>query len=118
MQDDVLYGPQASTKLSWNQFNQFPHDTFTWRGIDGSEVLAHFVTTPEKDDGSWHYTYNGLMTPFDVKGLWDNYRQKGINDEVLMLYGWATAVVARPKKCWNRRRCCVICRAFRAWSLA
>lgn len=83
-----MYGPQASTKLSWNQFNPFPHDTFTWRGIDGSEVLAHFVTTPEKDDGSWHYTYNGLMTPFDVKGLWDNYRQKGINDEVLMLYGW------------------------------
>ncbi len=77
-----------TTKLSWNQFNHFPYDTFTWRGIDGSEVLAHFVTTPEKDDGSWHYTYNGLMTPFDVKGLWDNYRQKRINDEVLMIYGW------------------------------
>ncbi len=77
-----------STKLSWNQFNRFPHDTFTWRGIDGSEVLAHFVTTPEKGDGSWHYTYNGLLTPFDVKGLWDNYRQKHINDDLLMIFGW------------------------------
>ncbi len=29
-------------KISWNQFNKFPHHTFVWRGIDGSEVLAHF----------------------------------------------------------------------------
>jgi alpha-mannosidase len=78
----------VTTKLSWNQFNRFPHDTFTWRGIDGSEVLAHFVTTPEKGDGSWHSTYNGLLTPFDVKGLWDNYKQKHVNDELLMIYGW------------------------------
>lgn len=29
-------------KLSWNRFNRPEHDTFTWQGIDGSEVLAHF----------------------------------------------------------------------------
>ena len=29
-------------KLSWNRFNQPPHHTFTWQGIDGTEVLAHF----------------------------------------------------------------------------
>ena len=29
-------------KLSWNRFNPPPHHTFTWQGIDGSEVLAHF----------------------------------------------------------------------------
>jgi len=23
-------------KLSWNQFNKFPHNTFLWEGIDGS----------------------------------------------------------------------------------
>lgn len=28
-------------KLSWNKFNEFPHTTFIWKGIDGSEVLAH-----------------------------------------------------------------------------
>lgn len=31
-----------TTKLSWNDTNAFPYDTFTWRGIDGSEVLTHF----------------------------------------------------------------------------
>ncbi len=31
-----------TTKLAWNENNQFPHDTFIWRGIDGSEVLTHF----------------------------------------------------------------------------
>ncbi len=31
-----------TTKLSWNDTNQFPYDTFYWRGIDGSRVLVHF----------------------------------------------------------------------------
>lgn len=29
-------------KLSWNRFNTPEHHTFTWEGIDGSRVLAHF----------------------------------------------------------------------------
>ncbi|XP_062819613.1 alpha-mannosidase 2C1 isoform X1 [Anolis carolinensis] len=29
-------------KLSWNLVNTFPHNTFLWEGIDGSQVLAHF----------------------------------------------------------------------------
>ena len=77
-----------TTKLSWNQFNQMPYDTFRWRGIDGSEVLTHFVTTPEAGDGSWHHTYNGQLTPFDVKGVWQNYQQKDLNDELMVIYGW------------------------------
>jgi alpha-mannosidase len=31
-----------TTKLSWNDTNTFPYDTFTWKGIDGSDVLVHF----------------------------------------------------------------------------
>ena len=31
-------------KISWNQFNRFPHHTFLWEGIDGSEVFTHFLT--------------------------------------------------------------------------
>ena len=34
-----------TTKLAWNQINKIPNDTFVWRGIDGSEVLAHLITT-------------------------------------------------------------------------
>ncbi|XP_058011901.1 alpha-mannosidase 2C1 isoform X1 [Ahaetulla prasina] len=29
-------------KLSWNLVNTFPHSTFFWEGIDGSQVLVHF----------------------------------------------------------------------------
>ena len=35
-----------TTKLSWSETNRIPADTFHWRGIDGSTVLAHFITTP------------------------------------------------------------------------
>ncbi len=34
-----------TTKLSWNEANTFPHDSFIWKGIDGSEVLTHFNIT-------------------------------------------------------------------------
>jgi alpha-mannosidase len=78
-----------TTKISWSQFNRFPQDTFLWRGIDGSEVLTHFVTAPD-----WHgglqqqlYTYNGKLTASEVRDGWDEYRQKGINGELLTLFG-------------------------------
>jgi alpha-mannosidase len=39
---DVTYF--MTQKISWNQFNKFPHHTFMWEGIDGSEVFTHFLT--------------------------------------------------------------------------
>ncbi len=39
-----------TNKLSWNDTNEFPHVTFLWRGLDGSEVLAH--CTPGGDYNS------------------------------------------------------------------
>ncbi|MBB6729545.1 alpha-mannosidase [Cohnella zeiphila] len=33
-----------TTKLSWNDTNLFPLDTFRWRGMDGTTVLTHFNT--------------------------------------------------------------------------
>ncbi len=79
-----------TTKLSWNDTNRMPADTFRWRGIDGSTVLAHFITTPaahaappiDKTD-----TYNGTLDVSSVLGSWRRYRQKGINNEVLLAYG-------------------------------
>ncbi len=31
-----------TTKISWNDNNKFPFESFVWRGIDKSEVLTHF----------------------------------------------------------------------------
>ncbi|MFB9331145.1 alpha-mannosidase [Paenibacillus aurantiacus] len=79
-----------TTKISWNQYNRMPFDTFRWRGIDGSEVLTHFITTPEpwSEPGSWFYTYNGKIIPKTVKGIWDAYRDKEMNQELLLSYGY------------------------------
>lgn len=65
-------------KLSWNQFNDFPHHTFNWTGIDGSEVLVHFP--PEN-------TYNSqLNTQYLVPGR-DNFKEKDFLDEFICLFG-------------------------------
>ena len=75
-----------TTKISWSQFNRFPYDTFRWRGLDGTEVLTHFVTTPDIDER--FATYNGKVSPHAIKGVWDGYQQKDVNDELINLYGW------------------------------
>lgn len=81
-----------TTKISWNQYNRFPHDTFRWRGIDGSEVLAHFITTPsprgwDRDD-RFMATYNGEITAGTVLGSWRKYQDKGLNQNLLLAFGY------------------------------
>lgn len=76
-----------TSKISWNQYNRFPYDTFIWRGVDGTELLTHFITTPEDDSGRT-YTYNGVIEPKSIKGTWDAYKQKNVNDELLVAFGW------------------------------
>ncbi|MGT2715656.1 alpha-mannosidase [Streptococcus respiraculi] len=82
-----------TTKISWNQFNRMPHDTFVWRGLDGSEVLTHFITTPEPGEeneweSNWYYTYNGELEPETVLGVYKAYRDKNINQDLLISYGF------------------------------
>ena len=85
-----------TTKISWNEFNKMPCDTFYWEGIDGTKVLTHFI--PSRDYGAGaveggtkteHFTtYNAMLNPSMVKGSWQRYSQKYLNDEVLMSYGY------------------------------
>ncbi|MBR2950638.1 MAG: alpha-mannosidase [Lachnospiraceae bacterium] len=79
-----------TTKISWNQFNRMPSSTFKWKGIDGSEVLAHFITTPNvgQSPDTWGATYNGQLLPETVKGVWDKYEDKEINQDLLISYGF------------------------------
>ena len=65
-------------KLSWNQVNHFPHHSFHWVGIDGTEVLAHML--PEE-------TYNSPALPRGVVKIEKNYAEKGVSDQALMLFG-------------------------------
>lgn len=76
-----------TTKLGWNEYNSLPTDTFTWRGIDGSEVLTHIITTPDDIDQPG-FTYNSQMTAEAIMGTWNNYHEKGINQDLLFAYGY------------------------------
>jgi alpha-mannosidase len=85
-----------TTKISWNEFNKMPYDTFEWEGIDGTRILTHF--SPSRDyhkvaeEGGTeteHFTtYNAYINPSQVKGAWARYSQKYLNDEVLMSFGY------------------------------
>lgn len=96
-----------TTKISWNQYNRMPHDTFYWKGIDGSCVLTHFITTPTLDSqpGSWFYTYNGQLLPKMVQGIWKAYSEKDMNQDLLISYGYGDGGggVNRDNLEWRRR---------------
>ena len=78
-----------STKISWNEYDKLPYDTFLWRGIDGSEVLTHFISTMDtvKEEKDWITTYNGDLNPSQVIGCWQRYQQKDLNRDVLFAFG-------------------------------
>lgn len=65
-------------KLSWNRYNKFPHNSFIWEGIDGSQVVSHF---PPED------TYNATMVPEELHRHETNNREAGIIDEAISLFG-------------------------------
>lgn len=85
----------VTSKISWSEFNQIPFDTFMWKGIDGSEILTHFITTQDFSRDQYQSveqkrqtTYVGDITPSHVKGCWMRYQQKYMNDEVLLSFGY------------------------------
>lgn len=75
-----------TTKISWNQFNKLPYDTFTWKGIDGTEMLTYFITNTNTPQHNFT-TYNGNTDPASVLGTWKRYQQKDINQDVLIAFG-------------------------------
>ena len=79
-----------TTKISWNEYNKMPYDTFKWVGLDGSEVITHFITTKgfKSVSTSFNTTYNGYINASEVMGSWERYQQKDINNEVLISFGY------------------------------
>lgn len=65
-------------KLSWYEYNQFPHHTFNWQGIDGTKILTHMP--PEG-------TYNSAANPEAIKKAEAKFLDKGVSDRCLMLFG-------------------------------
>jgi alpha-mannosidase len=66
-------------KISWSQFTVFPHHTFMWEGIDGSQVLSHFLPTND---------YNAKLRGSEVITAARRYKQKDRSPIQATLYGW------------------------------
>jgi alpha-mannosidase len=73
-------------KLSWSQTNRIPHDTFRWRGPDGSDVLAHFLCTPSEWPAE-HTTYSGTLLPSIARGAWRRFQDRLLQKELLVAFG-------------------------------
>lgn len=78
----------VSTKIGWSDTDKFPYDTFIWRGIDGSEVLAHFISTQNYGSSSFNVTYNGLQNASQIAGTWKRFQDKDVSFDVLTCYGY------------------------------
>jgi alpha-mannosidase len=66
-------------KISWSQFNKFPHHTFWWEGIDGTRIFTHF---PPVD------TYNASFTGEEMAHAVRNFQDKGSATRSLVPFGW------------------------------
>lgn len=69
----------ATAKIYWNYNggDPFPHTVFTWKGIDGSEVLVHLCNN-----------YNSQIRPGEVVGRWKELRNKDGVYGRLFPFGW------------------------------
>lgn len=79
----------VTSKISWNDTNVMPVDTFIWEGIDGSEIFTNFITTQEHSVPPKNYTtYVGFLNPSQIKGSWTRYSQKNYSNRVLTTFGY------------------------------
>ncbi|KAJ2489478.1 Glycoside hydrolase, 38 vacuolar alpha mannosidase [Coemansia sp. RSA 2050] len=65
-------------KLSWNSINKFPHTTFRWIGLDGSQVLTHMAPSE---------TYVAQVTANELVDSLKKHKDIAYSNESLYLYG-------------------------------
>lgn len=69
-----------TTKISWNDTNSFPYNTFWWQGIDGTRVFSHFNMTH-----CWPDTKQIRASVFNDEHRTD---QPCVTDKRLVAYGF------------------------------
>ncbi|MET7283549.1 glycoside hydrolase family 38 C-terminal domain-containing protein [Kribbella sp. NPDC005582] len=66
-------------KISWNQKNKFPHHTFWWEGLDGTQIFTHF---PPID------TYNSNLSGHELAKAQRNFAENGSATRSLAPFGY------------------------------
>ncbi len=64
-----------TTKLSWNESNRFPYETYYWQGIDGTKVLTH------------HNVTHCAPSPKTLTNVLNKLQQKAVSDTRLVTFG-------------------------------
>lgn len=80
----------VTSKISWNDTNRLPNDIFQWKGIDGSEVLAYFISTTPKRRGLPVINgtgYVSVASPAEVAGTYERFEPKNLANELICCYG-------------------------------
>ncbi|KAL7266692.1 Glycoside hydrolase, 38 vacuolar alpha mannosidase [Rhizina undulata] len=66
-------------KLSWNNINKFPHTTFNWVALDGSQVLCHMPPSE---------TYTAMAHFGDVKRSITQHKSMDQDSTSLLVFGY------------------------------
>lgn len=82
----------VTSKISWNDTNTMPHDTFIWEGIDGTEIMTHFMTAQNfvnyNSSANRETTYVPILNPSYALGAWARYQDKEYNNRTMITYGF------------------------------
>ena len=80
----------VTSKISWNETNVMPCDTFMWRGIDGTEIFTNFLTAQGGAYAQKPWTgaaYGANTSPDQIYGTWNRYHEKEFNNCVINSFG-------------------------------
>ena len=79
----------VTSKISWNDTNLVPYDTFAWHGIDGTAINTYFLSAQDYSEGFQRGTsYNGCTSPNMIKGTRYRYQQKMLTNEAIDSFGY------------------------------
>ncbi|CAD6893767.1 unnamed protein product [Tilletia laevis] len=89
-------------KISWNNIDKFPHSSFMWTGLDGTQILATFSAVEN---------YNSQVGIDDIrKGVYNN-KNLDVSPSTLLLFGfgdggggptdWMLQRLRRIRALWN-----------------
>ncbi|MDR3145368.1 MAG: glycosyl hydrolase-related protein, partial [Treponema sp.] len=70
----------VTSKINWNDTTRFPYDTFIWRGIDGTGIKTHYISSRKRG-------YNGKVSPACLAEIWGEIQHKEIQSAAINSVG-------------------------------
>ncbi|MDR0568898.1 MAG: glycosyl hydrolase-related protein [Spirochaetaceae bacterium] len=72
----------VTSKINWNDTTRFPYETFIWRGLDGTGLKTHFLSTLGPGSG-----YNGRVNPEELTWIWNSVQHKEVQSACVKSIG-------------------------------